>query len=296
MGVVHGRDLLSSKWPTAIIIDSVGGAHFIPVKNPIGDFFFAIINNELYCFNTRTQPYSWRQKMAKTFSFYVYFTDNYSPVTKELKGLETIIIKNDLPRLNMLFYKAMKHLAKKEKSKFEALEKKALIDSLSKHKESNKERFAEYQSLIDYLEELPFESIVTPVKRVTEWLDQTFLAPDPAIMGAIKTALELALNQNKEINHVEIKAKTGWFKIIAVITIVGLALGLIYFAYTGGAFDNLGSMLGGSLGGMNDEQIMSKYPNGPALKAAVDSGALDYNSLSPKIKAVYDSVKAPGAP
>ena len=228
--------------------------------------------------------------MAKTFAFYIYFTDNYSPVTKELKELDKIIIKNDLPKMSLMLYKAFSHFSKKEKTKFEALEKKVLIDSLSKYRDASKERFAEYQELINYLDDLPFEQIATPVKRVTDWLDQTFLAPDPAIFGAIKSSLHLALTQNKEINHVEIKAKTGWFKIIAVVAIIGLALGLVYFAYTGGAFDNLGSMLGGSFGGMNDEQIMAKYPTGAALKSAVDSGALNYDSLSPRVQAIYDSV------
>ena len=292
MGVIHGRDLLSSKWPTAIVIDSVGAAHFFPIKNPIGDFFFAIVNNELYCFNTRTQPFSWRQTMARTFSFYVYFTDNYNPVTSELKGLEQIIVRNELPRLNMLFYKAMKHLVKKEKRKFEALEKKLLIEDLSKHKDANKERFAEYQSVIEYLEELPFDKIVTPVKRVTEWIDQTILAPDPAIMGAIKTSLELALNQNKEINHVEIKAKKGWAKIILMMCVIGMGIAIAWFVYDGGYLENLG----GSFGAVSDEQIKTKYPTCEALTNAVTTGEIKYDSLSKGSQAVYDSCKVSVTP
>ena len=292
MGVIHGRDLLSSKWPTAIVIDSVGAAHFFPIKNPIGDFFFAIVNNELYCFNTRTQPFSWRQSMAKTFSFYVYFTDNYNPVTSELKGLENIIVKNELPRLNMLFYKAMKHLVKKEKRKFEALEKQTLIETLSKHRDANKERFAEYQSVLEYIEELPFDKIVTPIKRVTEWIDQTILSPDPAIMGAIKTSLELALNQNKEINHVEIKAKKGWMKMILVMMVIGMGIAIAWFVYDGGYLENLG----GSFGSFSDEQIKTKYPTCEALSNAVTTGEIKYDSLSKGSQAVYDSCKVTVTP
>lgn len=283
---MHGRDLLSSKWPTAIVIDSVGAAHFFPIKNPIGDFFFAIVNNELYCFNTRTQPFSWRQTMAKTFSFYIYFTDNYSPVTNELKGLENIITQNDLPRLNMLFYKAMQHLAKKEKRKFEALEKKALIESLSKHRDATKERFGEYQSVIEYLEELPFDKIVTPVKRVTEWLDQTFLAPDPAIMGAIKTSLELGLNQNKEINHVEIKAKKGWMKIILLMCVIGMGIAIGWFIYDGGYLDNLGGV---SFGAISDTELQARYPNCNALVDAVNAGSVKLDQISKTGVSIYEN-------
>ena len=289
MGVVHGRDLLSSKWPTAIIIDSVGAAHFFPIKNPIGDFFFAIVNNELYCFNTRTQPFSWRQTMAKTFAFYIYFTDNYSPVTSELKGLENIITKNELPRLNILFYKAMKHLAKKEKRKFEALEKKALIESLSKHRDATKERFAEYQSVIEYLDELPFEKIVTPVKRVTEWIDQTILSPDPAIMGAIKTSLELALNQNKEINHVEIKAKKGWMKIILLMCVIGMGIAIGWFVYDGGYLDDLGSMTGASFGAISDTELQARFPNCNSLVDAVNAGSVKLDQISKTGVSIYEN-------
>lgn len=290
MGVIHGRDLLSSKWPTAIIIDSVGAAHFFPIKNPIGDYFFAIVNNEIYAFNTRVQPYSWRERMAKTFSFYIYFTDNYNPVTKDIKELEDILKRNDLPKLSMLLYKALKFFARKEKRKFEALEKEALINALIKEKESNPKRFADYEDMINFLKDLPLDKVVTPVRRVTDFLDETFLAPDPAVFGAIKTSLKLLLTENKEVNHVEIKAKQGWFKIIAIVTIVGLMGGLLYFAYESGAFDNLGAGIGAQFSGTSrDQQIMAKYPDGKSLKAAVDAGEVDYNSLPPGAKSMVDA-------
>ena len=286
--------MLSSKWPTAIIIDSVGAAHFFPIKNPIGDYFFAVVNNEIYAFNTRVQPYSWRQSMAKTFSFYIYFTDNYNPVTKEVKELENILKRNDLPKLSMMLYKVLKRFSLKEKRKFEALEKVALIEALKKERDSNPKRYADWEDLINFLNDLPLEQVVTPVRRVTDYLDETFLSPDPAIFGAIKTSLKLLLSENKEVNHVEIKAKTGWFKIIAVLVMAGLAIGLVYFAYESGAFDNLGSGFTGAFGGTTAEQtLMQKYPSGESLKAAVDAGQVDYNTLPPNAKAMVDNIKAP---
>lgn len=296
MAVLHGRDLLSSKWPTAIIIDSVGAAHFFPIKNPIGDFFFAIVNNELYAFNTRVQPFSWRQSMAKTFSFYVYFTDNYNPVTQDLKELENVLERNETGKLSLLLYKAFKHFARGEKRKFEAMEKQKLIEALAKEKEKNPKRYADYEDLVSFLKELPIDKIVTPVKRITDMMDSTILAPDPAIFGAIKTSLKLLIEENKDVNHVEIKAKKGWMKIILVAMVIVMGVAIAWFVYDGGYLDNLGSMVGPSFGGMSDQQIMQQYPNAPALKAAVDSGKLDYNSLSPAVKKMYDSIKPPGAP
>lgn len=232
--------------------------------------------------------------MAKTFSFYVYFTDNYSPFTSELKEIELIITKNDLPRLSILVYKMLKRFARHEKRKFEALEKKAVIEALRKEQKNNPKKQIEYQELLDFIEELPLEKIVTPIKRVTEHLDQTFLSPDPAIFGAIKSSLMLALTQNRETNHVEIKAKTGWFKIIAVVALVSLLCTTLYFAYEAGAFDSIWDMMSPSFGGKSDDQIMQQYGNCPALRAAVDSGKLNYDSLSKAVQDVYNSCLAPG--
>lgn len=289
MGVLHGRDLLSTKWPTAIIIDSVGAAHFFPIKNPIGDFFFAVVNNEIYAFNTRRQPFSWRQSMAKTFSFYVYFTDNYNPVTEELKEMDNILERNDIRKFSMMWYKAMKLFARSEKRKFEAMETLTLIEALSKEKEENPKRFADHEELIQFLKDQPLDKIVTPVRRITDFIDETILAPDPAIFGAIKTSMKMLLNENREVNHVEIKAKKGWMKIGLMFAVIIMGAVIAWFVYDGGYLDNLGASFGGSFGAVSDATIQTQYPNCPSLRSAVESGKLKYDSLSKGIQDVYNS-------
>ena len=289
MGVIHGRDLLSTKWPTAIIIDSVGAAHFFPIKNPIGDFFFAVINNEIYAFNTRHQPFSWRQSMARTFSFYVYFTDNYNPVTQELKELDSILERNDIRKFSMLWYKAMKLFARSEKRKFEAMEKVTLIEALSKEKEKNPKRFADHEELIQFLKDQPLDKILTPVRRATDFLDETFLAPDPAIFGAIKTSLKMLLNENREVNHVEIKAKKGWMKIILMMMVVVMGVVIAWFVYDGGYLDNIGSQFGASFGAISDQELQSRYPQCHQLVSAVDSGAVKLDQISKTGQSIYDT-------
>lgn len=285
MGVIHGRDLLSTKWPTAIIIDSVGAAHFFPIKNPIGDFFFAVINNEIYAFNTRRQPFSWRQSMARTFSFYVYFTDNYNPVTEELKELDNILERNDIRKFSMLWYKALKLFARSEKRKFESLEKVALIEALSKEKEKNPKRFADHEELIQFLKDQPLEKIVTPVRRATDFLDETFLAPDPAIFGAIKTSLKMLLNENREVNHVEIKAKKGWMKIILLMCVIGMGIAIGWFIYDGGYLDNLGGV---SFGAISDQELQARYPNCNSLVDAVNAGTVKLDQISKTGLDIYE--------
>ena len=295
MGIVHGRDLLSTKWPTAIIIDAVGAAHFVPIKNPVGDFFFAIVNKELYLFNTRQQPYSWRQSMAKSFDFYVFFTDNYNPVTKHIKELERILEKNDLPRYSLMMHRFFSRLARKEKHVYEAVKIKTIIDSLKAEKATDPVKKVQIMELIDFLENLSTDEIVTPVRRVTEHLDQTFLAPDPAAFGVIKTALQLLLTQNKEVNHVEIKAKQGWMKIILIFMVIGMGVAIAWFVYDGGYLDNVGSSLGGSFGVISDEQLQARYPSCEQLRDAVDSGTVKYDQMSKTGKSIYDTCPKVGA-
>ena len=104
MGVFHGRDLLSGKYPTAIIIDSVNTAHFVPIKHPVGDYHFEMINNELYAFDTKGDSYKWRQSLAKAFEFQIYFTDCFKPVSSKIKELELILERNNLGRIHSNIY------------------------------------------------------------------------------------------------------------------------------------------------------------------------------------------------
>uniref|UniRef100_A0AAT9J7L6 ORF16 n=1 Tax=Nitrosopumilaceae spindle-shaped virus TaxID=3065433 RepID=A0AAT9J7L6_9VIRU len=227
--------------------------------------------------------------MARTFSFYVYFTDNYSPVTQELKELDNILERNDIRKFSMLWYKAMKLFARSEKRKFEAMEKVTLIEALSKEKEKNPKRFAEHEELIQFLKDQPLDKIVTPVRRATDFLDETFLAPDPAIFGAIKTSLKMLLNENREVNHVEIKAKKGWMKIILMTMVIVMGVVIAWFVYDGGYLDNIGSQFGASFGAISDEELQARYPTCQALSAAVDSGSVKYDQMSKTGQSIYDT-------
>lgn len=301
---MHGRDLLSSKWITAIIIDSSSRGHFVPIKYTIGDYFVTDINKDTYVFKLEgSRIVTWAESLAKTFRFVVFFTEHYKPVNGAINDIENTIVKNDLPRINLMLLSILKVLGATEKKEFVPHDLADLIKSVSDYEKSSKiakavaknenQYIQQKKNIINYLDNLNVDQIVTPVKKMTEFIEDDLKVTDPKFLGTILSTYQQTDFENKRVTNVPIKAKTGWFKIIAVVMIIGLAIGLVYFAWQSGAFDNIGNMFGGSFGGMNDEQIMSKYPSAPALKAAVDSGALDYNSLSPKVKAIYDSVQTP---
>ena len=50
-----------------------------------------------------------------------------------------------------------------------------------------------------------------------------------------------------------------------------------------------GFMPGMSLGTIPDAEIMASYPDAVSLKAAVESGAVDYNRLSPFAQEMVDT-------
>lgn len=305
MGVLSGKDLFSPKWSTAIIIDSMNTAHFFYVKHPIGDYFFAEVNSELYCFDTRGGNVKWRQSLAKTFEFQIYFTDHYKPMTSHIKELELMTERNHFPKMSVQLYKALALLKLREKRKFENFKILKLIEELEQEKQSNPQRYAQYKDVITYLKDLGIEEIVTPVRRVSDYLDESFIASDPQFFGSVKTAVKNALIENREINHKPVTSKKGWAKIIAVvllITVIGLVL---YMAYDSGAFNNIpGLDAFDSVGkafksaynppsAISPDSVKSKYATPEAAKAAIDRGEASLNDFPPDMRGLISSVKTP---
>lgn len=297
MGVFSGKDLFSPKWPTAIIIDSMNTAHFFYIKHPIGNYFFAQVNNILYGFDTRGGTIKWRQGMAKTFEFQIFFTDHYKPITDHIKELELMTEKNNLPKMSIALYKVLSILKLKEKRKFENFKILKLIEDLEKEKEDNPQRYAQYKDVITYLQDLGVDEIVTPVRRVSDYLDESFMATDPQYFGAVKTATKQALIENREINHQPVTSKKGWAKIIAVVLLM-VVIGLVlYMAYTGGAFDQLESMLG-PLGDVKfsttpppqaASNAASKYPTPSAAKCAINGGTAKLTDFPAEMRGLISS-------
>ena len=308
MGVLHGRDLLSSKYPTAIIIDAFKTMHFVPLKNPIGDYFFAVINHELYAFDTKGDSYKWRQNLAKTFEVLIYFTDHYKPLSPHIKELELITEKNHLPKMSIMLYKVMSILKLKEKRQFEAFKIKELIDTLSKEKDDNPQRYEQYKDVITYLQDLEIDEIVTPVRRVSSYLDESFMATDPKFMGSVKTAVQLALTENREVNHVPVTSKKGWVKILAIMMAIGLVGAILYMVYDQGHFDGIFEVTD-SFNAVGDafrsastppsavsvDNLATKYPTPESAKAAIDRGDVKLSDFPPNIQDLIKNVETPKA-
>jgi hypothetical protein len=299
MGVLSGKDLFSPKYPTAIVIDEIGTANFFQVKHPIGPYFFCDVNGELYAFDVRGLVCKWRQSLAKTFEFQIFFTDHYKPMTSHLKELELITQKNNFPKLSMSLYKLFSILKLREKKHFESIKTKKLIDDLEKEKDTDPKRFSQYMDVITYLKDLDIDEIVTPVKRVTEYLDDSFMATDPKFLGSVKTAVQQAFTENREINHRPITSKKGWAKIIAVVLLIAVIGLVVYVAYTSGAFDELFS-IAAPLGNINlspppppqiATSVADKYKTPSDAKCAINNGNAKLTDFPAEMRGLIDSSK-----
>jgi hypothetical protein len=320
MGVFNGRDVYNPKIITAEITDAGNRKYFVPVKNMIGDYFVVDkINNQTYVFKLDgSRIKTTKQTGAFSFQTIDYDISHYLPISSDTKLIELTEKINSLPRINNKLLGILKILGRTEKDNFgmfsvkdenfntlsEAKEycKKnnieesgiihnvhnltKLIEELSNSKDKYKQEVLE---IMNYFARLNVTQIVTPLRRLTDFLEEDLKTTDPRYGGAIfDTAIE-ADNENRKMTNSPKTAKKSLFMLIAIPVILILVGTTVYFAYDAGAFDNLGSMFSGSFGGITDEMVKSQYPSCPSLKSAVNSGKLKYDTLSKGIQDVYNS-------
>lgn len=320
MGVFNGRDVYNPKIITAEITDAGNKKYFVPVKNMIGDYFVVDnINNQTYVFKLDgSRIKTTKQTGAFSFQTIDYDISHYLPISSDTKLIELTEKINSLPRINNKLLGILKILGRTEKDNFAMFsvdeesfntlsQAKAyctanqidetkiihnvhnltkLIEQLSNSKDKYKQEVLE---MMNYFARLNVLQIVTPLRRLTDFLEEDLKTTDPRYGGAIfDTAIE-ADDENRKMTNSPKTAKKSIFMLIAIPVIVLLVAIVVYQAYEMGVFDNLGSGFGASFGKATDAQLQAQYPNCESLHAAVDSGKLDYNSLSGVVKKIYDT-------
>jgi len=304
MGVLHGRDLLSPKYVTAIITDGAKRAWFVPIKYHIGDYFIAEINNQKYVFSMAGDKFTYQDTLVRSFQFIIYNTANYKPVSPEnMSLLDMVTIANDLPRMNLTLFSVLKMIGQKEK-KGMPYKIKDLKDWVEKQRKSpqktkDSEFLEQSERILAYLDHLRIEEIVTPVKKITEFIEDDLIATDPKFPGSVIDAVLAAETENKRINNQPIKSKTAWMKWIAIFSVIGLILAVVYMAYDNGAFDSIVKPLEG-IGDINfsvgapsasSSDLVQRYPTPEAMKCAIERGELKLASVPPDMKNLVNSAE-----
>ena len=299
MGVLHGRDLLSPKWITAIISDASHRVHFIPIKHTIGDYFITDIDGDVYAFKIDGRRIlQYRESMVKTFRILQYDITHYLPLSAESKELEIILELNSLPKVDGMLANIFKILGAKERDDFVSHKLSELIDRIHGYEKVEarnelKERYSkEAMNMINYLDHLNIKEIVSPLKKVSEFIQEDLIATDPKFMGTVVSSYQRTDMEHKKVTNTPLASKQAWIKFVAIFMAIGMIGAVGFIIYDGGHLD---SMMGGmsmpTLGQIDDSVVMSQYPDAESLRLAVDSGVVDYDKLSSVAQSIVDEHK-----
>lgn len=303
MGILSGKDIYSPKWTTADIVDSAGMVHYVPIKYTIGDYFLADIEGQVYAFKVLGERIkTWRKSMAKSFRKIYYDTSHYLPIdAAKTKELGDILRKNNLPRVDGNLFTVLKLVGHKEKEgkDFEPVDLMKMVEELSGEEGKYSEAV---QNIRNYLTHLSTEEIVTPVQKITEFIEDDIMATDARFMGSIMVQARGTDKELRKVTNTPIDSKGPWLKVMAIVMVLVMVVGIGYYLYDSGTLSDLGldlddpssGFLGtGSGGGQTEEErIMSQY-SPLEIQEALESGELIYEDLPKEIQNMVDEPDEP---
>lgn len=313
MGIISGKDLFSSKFITAMIIDVSRRLHVVPIRHVIGEnFFLAMIDKKLYCF--RIDPSRiiiYYHTAIKSFRILIYDTNHYLPISPEnIKELENILHKNSLPRVDHKMMAVFRLLGKREKTHnannpFTGHDIIKLIQESEKHKNQYEE---EVNDMVTYLRDhLEVEQILDPVRKLSEFLDYEIKLTDPGFGDILLNRAEKTELENKKMTNTEITGKGPWLKLIVILVGVGLVIGVIVWGVQSGAFNNIfphfgnspfGSLGGGSTSGtpVTTSDYIAKYPTPESVRDAINNHTLTCQQLPKEVHDMVDTLNPKPCP
>ena len=154
------------------------------------------------------------------------------------------------------------------------------------------------------MESLNVDEIVTPVKKVSEFLEDDLMETDAKFLGTIVSTFQRTDIEHRKVTNTPLTGKIAWMKFMAVAFIIGGIAAVALIMLESGTFDSGFSIPGFDFddanpfgtGGVNPEDTLKfwtdKYTP-EELKAAIDRGEVDYDDLPKVIQDTVDSVKLP---
>jgi len=299
MGVFHGRDLYSPKWINAEIDDIAGRRWVVPIKYTVGDYFLTDIEDQLYVFEIdHTAIKTYRGTGLRSIRYLNYDTTHFRPITTKVKELELILKKNNLPRVNNILSNAFQVLAKREKEPFTPHSIPLLLQELEGHLDEYGEQV---KNIIIYLRALDINEITTPLRGISNFIEDDLKTTRPAFLGGLVSHYQRTDLEHKKVTNTPIGPGKAWSKIVMLVLLIGIIGFVIYFLYSEGYLDSI-TNIGGSFGQFDfpstggptpTATIMDQYPSGEELKAAIDRGEVDYDSLPKEVQEMVDNVQLP---
>lgn len=234
---------------------------------------------------------------TRSFGVLWYTTKNYLPISAgDTAVLDEVLRTNSLPKVNYKLLRTMKLLGNREKKieakDFSGHSLQTLVDEIAEHKNEYTEQV---ENITNYLDHLQVKQIVTPVREVAEFLEEELTTTDPKFLGDIVSTLQRVDQEHKKVTNVPITGKLPWFKILLIVSLVGILGGVGYWLYSSGSFSNFS--FGGFLGqSASSQDLMKEYPTPESLKVAIAEGKVKESDLPPDIKREVDAIKLPATP
>lgn len=190
------------------------------------------------------------------------------------------------------------------------------IDELVKVFEAEKGEFPDQvREIKKYLKGLDVDYIVTPLRRITDFIQRDLIATDPTFLAEGITRYQRMDGQIHDVTNVPVKPKSNIMKYMMFLMPVIIGVLIIFIGMSEGWFDdiiaftdNLGTIqegfkglpapgqfqsgtAGKVVGGIDysDAAIQSAYPSCEAITEAINSGILDYNKLTESMKGLVDT-------
>ena len=303
MGIVTGKgqdkELFNSKWVTAVITDVSNRVHFVPIKNVIGDYFLAEINKQLYCFRIDGSRIKvWQQNLTKSFRMLFYDINHYLPISeKDIKLIEETLRKDNLPQLDKKMFRTLSYLAKREKETpnkpFDGHDLIKIVEEAKTKPDSKTDETL--INMLNFIEHLDVKQILSPVRKLSEFLYHDLIESDPKFFGTIAQAYKNVDFENKYMTNVPITSKKSWVKFALIIGIAVAVIGLLAFAMQSGMLNNLipHPESPGATTVHSTQAVFQNYPTPEALKAAITRGDVKYQDLPIDIQHMVDQVRTP---
>lgn len=304
MGILSGRDLLSGKYITAIITDSEDRGYFVALKHTLGNFFVVTLDDKIYAFTLKdARIINCREKGAKSFRFIEYDTSNFKSLRPETKELEIVLEKNALPKMNTMMFNIFKLLSRKEGKNFKEHNIAQLVEELSSREADFPE---EVKNIKNYLTSLDIDDIVTPLRKITDFIEGDLMATEPSFLGEMVPRYQRLDVEHKKTTNTPIGPKIAWMKWLLILALVIMVIVFLLYANDHGwfkAFTDLGKSFEGFQGipsigqftppGTHDSKYYMDNYTPEALKAAIDRGEIDVTTLPPDIQELVKNVELP---
>jgi len=301
---------MTAKFITAEITDSEDRIHYVPIKHSIGDFFIADLDGKFFVFTLKNaRILTHRVTMTRSFRVIQFDTSHYSSLRPETKELELLLARNSLPKMSGMLHNVLRVLARREKHEFKPH---SIIDLVSEFADKQGEYPEEVRNIKNYLLELDVDTIVTPVRKVTDFIQEDLIATSPSFLGELVPRIQRLDNEHRKITNTPIKGTGGIMKIAVIILLsIVIVVGIVY-ANDQGIFDGVMSTIdslgtvGEGLSGLpsptqgfqtpgagmdfSDAAIQAQYTP-EELQVAVNNGEVDYNKLSSNMKDMLENIE-----